>query len=610
MNTTTATHRRRETGHSPTVSPVDFGPLVPTDLEPARAYDEFSRAAAAQPRILSAGIWQDEEDTAKLVAGEFQSVPFAGESLDRQVESMTQSAMQSGTPQMVPVENVRNATICAIPISLGERRFDVLTGILVADNSDGRVAVAGLAGIASQIELWHARRRTADAENTAAATAAVLELVTRIERADDVRAACHVIADALCEHIGCESVAVGLPKKRSRHCRLIAVSGLAEVDRHSKLADEFESTFSETLLHAQLVNWPPIESGVRHSLLAHRRLADSTGNEAIVSFPLKDEDGDLHGVCLLAGERRVLQSPRTQSFLVAAGENIADALDVCERVTSSPFARRKKPGRGGRWLITLIVVACITGVLMIPTPYTISCDTVVEPVQRRFVVAPHDGLVETTLVRPGDVVREGQTVARMDDRDVRWQMTGLTAKRRQSVKRRDTKFVEGDVSASQLAELETKRIDAQMQRLAHRRAHQVIRAPIAGLVLDGRLDRVKNAPVKTGDPIYEVATIDPLIVEVAIPADDFPHARPGMTVEMRFEGRGDETVSATITDLRPRSEVKDNRNVFIAEVTIPNPGGALRPGMRGTATIRSDTHSLGWNLFHKPWERLRAKLPW
>lgn len=59
-----------------------------------------------------------------------------------------------------------------------------------------------------------------------------------------------------------------------------------------------------------------------------------------------------------------------------------------------------------------------------------------------------------------------------------------------------------------------------------------------------------------------------------------------------------------------RSEIVDDKNVFVAEVIMENPELQLRPGMQGTAKIKSGTYPLGWNLFHNAWEKARYWLVW
>jgi hypothetical protein len=41
--------------------------------------------------------------------------------------------------------------------------------------------------------------------------------------------------------------------------------------------------------------------------------------------------------------------------------------------------------------------------------------------------------------------------------------------------------------------------------------------------------------------------------------------------------------------------------VFIAEVALPEGSETLRPGMKGSATVATESHTLLWILLHKAW---------
>ena len=87
------------------------------------------------------------------------------------------------------------------------------------------------------------------------------------------------------------------------------------------------------------------------------------------------------------------------------------------------------------------------------------------------------------------------------------------------------------------------------------------------------------------------------------------HVRPGRSVEITLDGISDRTVIGTVEKIRPRSEIRDGHNVFVAEVIVPNEDQQLRPGMRGQADIATSAHPLAWNLFHKAWDALWRSAP-
>ena len=61
---------------------------------------------------------------------------------------------------------------------------------------------------------------------------------------------------------------------------------------------------------------------------------------------------------------------------------------------------------------------------------------------------------------------------------------------------------------------------------------------------------------------------------------------------------------------RPTSELRDGKNVFVAEVVLHQPDPRLRPGMTGTVRINCDSSPLFWNLFHRPWDWAASRLTW
>ena len=62
--------------------------------------------------------------------------------------------------------------------------------------------------------------------------------------------------------------------------------------------------------------------------------------------------------------------------------------------------------------------------------------------------------------------------------------------------------------------------------------------------------------------------------------------------------------------IHPRAELRDDENVFVAEVQLANADGSLRPGMRGTARVESERRPLGWILLRRPVGALIAWLGW
>jgi multidrug resistance efflux pump len=258
----------------------------------------------------------------------------------------------------------------------------------------------------------------------------------------------------------------------------------------------------------------------------------------------------------------------------------------------------------------LIGLVLVMGLLSIPRPYRIPCEAQVEPIKRRFVAAPFDGVLERALVKPGDVVREGQVLAVMDGREIRWELAGLAAEMGQAAKERDGHLARHDFGAAQLAGLEVERLRVREELLSKRGQNLEIKSPIDGVVVVGDLEKSEGVPLAVGERLFEIAPLEQMLAEVAIPEADLPWTQTGQAVEIVWDAYPDSTWQGTLERIHPRSELRDEEYLFIGEVLLENPEGVLRPGMHGRVAIQGPKKPWGWNLFHKPWHELRYFLGW
>jgi multidrug resistance efflux pump len=198
----------------------------------------------------------------------------------------------------------------------------------------------------------------------------------------------------------------------------------------------------------------------------------------------------------------------------------------------------------------------------------------------------------------------------MDGREIRWELAGLIADQSRAAKNRDVNMAENKIAVSQMDTLEMQVLQVKRGLLADRADHLDIRSPIDGVVVSGDLKRAEGAPVGVGQALYEIAPLDHMVAEIAIPDEEISHARPAQSVTISLDAYSNTTWTAKLASIQPRSESHDNDNVFIAEVSLDNSDRTLRPGMKGWAKIVTETHCLAWIMFHKPWNRVAGWFGW
>ncbi len=438
----------------------------------------------------------------------------------------------------------------------------------------------------------------------------IVRAMTQMLRCADQDEASRLLANRLQQFLGCRQVAVGLCTTSRHRCRIRGLSGVVRFDSHGRFINAIQDALDETLGQQTRTAWPERETGRGHIAIAHERLVAMLGAQCVASLPLRNADGETEGVVLFVDE------PAEGAFELI--EHYSSALAVClesaHRKRRGYVARKLQQLRGrlATWRGIALCLAAFAGLLLlaVPWPYHVTSQCQVQPVTRRFIVAPYDGTLEKSLVAPGDVVHAGDVLARMDEQEVRWELSSLQADRARAEKERDAAMAGHRTSGAQLAELETQRLDVEIQLLQHRIENLAIRSPIDGIVVAGDLEKAEGAPLTIGQTLFEVAPLEKMTVEIQIPEEDISYVSPGMPVAISLDAFADDHISGTLQQIHPQAELKENQSVFVAEMELANPHSRLRPGMNGWAEITSERKSLGWILFHKPWTSVRRALAW
>ncbi len=369
--------------------------------------------------------------------------------LERQLFSACQTACRQGMLE-VRRQDIPARMIVAAPVVLQGRDPEAVGFIFSADESTRALLMLAQI-VASQLVLWHVLAEARQSEQDARASAALVELSAAVGASPDLHSACFTLAAELRSHLKCLRVAVGLRSAGKGRCRLVALSGVAQFDAQSRIACAIEAAMDEAVLRDDVTIWSTTSEQFCHAALAHKNLCSLEGLITVVSTPLHDHGGDSTGVLVLLDDS---SSGVTyfQRFLRASERSIASALGTAMRLEGGRLLR---VGRtiSRNWRTWKARVAYVTAIVLaasmvIPIRYQLRCDCQVEPVTRRLIAAPFEGTLEKSMVKPGDIVREGDLLARMEGREVRWKQASVAADQSQAKKKRD-KAVDGGLRLSQ-----------------------------------------------------------------------------------------------------------------------------------------------------------------
>jgi membrane fusion protein, multidrug efflux system len=209
------------------------------------------------------------------------------------------------------------------------------------------------------------------------------------------------------------------------------------------------------------------------------------------------------------------------------------------------------------------------------------------------VAAEESGIIRQLFVDKGTVVRPGQAIAKIDDTVLRAQVERAEAQARlaEEAWERQRRLWEDEKIGAEINYLEAKygaqTARASAKELRARLDRTLVRAPIAG-VLDARLVEV-GSMVSPGAPIARVVDVSSVKITGGVPERYAADIARGADLRVSFDGLGRTEYIGTVQFVG--ATLNESNRTFPVEVTVPNPGGVIRPGM--VANLQVSRRALG-----------------
>ena len=438
--------------------------------------------------------------------------------------------------------------------------------------------------------------------------AAFVELLAASEGGIDFAECARRLANHLRETLECDTVALSVNHWGKQG--LAAVSGEAgPVEAHSPGRRALLAHLSESVHRGQPLLSRRQPSGAQGQSAGMMGLREWFDPAVAFCLPLTDASGRIRGGWLFLWNEEPEGLEEKQSLIKAASPEVAPLLSLLNKAKPGAalggFLRLWKKGNRFQRRAAIAAAAAVVVAMLLPFPYPVGATCELQPVVRRVIAAPFDGILQRSAARAGEVVEEGQLLAEMDGRELRSQLAEALAQRERALKESDTATAAGRIAEGRIAALEADGLGHQIELLEYRQRHLEVRSPIAGLVLQGDLERSEGAPLRVGDTLFEVGPLDRLVAEVAVPAKDVSLVSAGAKVKLKLESHVNGTAESVLLRVAPKSEWIEDRNVFICEAEIDNPGGDLRAGLKGKARISGPSRPLLWILCRDAWLALR-----
>ncbi len=428
------------------------------------------------------------------------------------------------------------------------------------------------------------------------------------------------VTNNLRNKLGCEQVALGLAVRR--RVKILSISGLDHVTLRSTGVRAMEAAMEECLDIDRVMAcadenaWTGDEAGSVFRLHSQWRVA--VNGDAVASIPLHAR-GKPAAILSL---RRSADRPFTQeqieqirthvepfasALLLLRDANRGLVRHGTDGVTAAVKGVMSK-GRTGRKILVLMLVAAVSWITFGKVDYDLAVPCVIMPKETRHITAPFDAMLAGASVLQGDLVKRGDVLCLFDQRDLRQSWMELSAELNVHELEKDLAMAEDDPVNFQLASASQKLSQARLAIIETKIERCTLRAPIDGVVVSGNLRKRIGSVVALGDPLFEIAPPDSLVVELAVPESDADDLAVDLTGTFAPSARPELARSLRISRIRPQTEIRERGNACVVEATADLSERWIHPGMEGVARIHVGRRAVWWVGIHRIVDYVRLKL--
>jgi multidrug efflux pump subunit AcrA (membrane-fusion protein) len=515
----------------------------------------------------------------------------------------------------------------------------------VSSRENAQHVMAALTDVAVD---FHRTQQLRDLRQQVAAWKSAQEFSDCVHRRLGLDETCYAIANEGRRFVGADRVSVLVMQRGSLRVR--AISGVDSIDRRSpeviamrRLARAI-ARFGEPLWTQDVIERPPqIQQLINE-------FHDASGARGLAIIPIKADSPT--GKSQLLGVL-VVEHFKCDAFEAAEKERLGiscrqakTALANALEMNGLPLLWLSRSMRSLGWLfgfqsLTMFALVLIGALLLlsvgvaalclVPMDFTITARGHLQPVERRDIFAPADGVVQETRVQHGDEVALGAVLVRLRNTELDYEARRLVG---------DLATTQAKLRAVQAARLtaggdrlRTDQVNADVERYktileGMQQQHEIIkrqlqdlnvRSPLSGQVMSWEAGKtLASRPVRQGQRLMTIANVKgSWHLEVDVSDEDIGHVLNARN--MSDSGRLPVTfILLTDPAISYRGEVAQvalgtvvtGKREPAVRVTVDldsNTLSLVRPGAGVVARIHCGRRSIGYVWFRSAYEKLRMQ---
>ncbi len=271
-----------------------------------------------------------------------------------------------------------------------------------------------------------------------------------------------------------------------------------------------------------------------------------------------------------------------------------------------------KPGTGGQtafvrrmrtylplWIAAAVALPIIF--FVIPVSFTVGGEAEIACKLNHFAFAGVEGLIDEVLVREGDRVKKGQTLARLDPKDIDYQITNWTSQYQilsQEMARLSMESGDhpGKLVEKKVAELKREGAWNELQYLNWKKGLLDVKAPVSGIVITKDIQALAGKRLNNGEPFCEIAVPEELEAQIYVPEDRISRVKTNQSVAMYLNSDPAKAYALKVDEISPNADVRPRiGSVYRVKARLKDCPQYVKVGMKGIGRIHTGDASL-WHI--------------
>ncbi len=503
----------------------------------------------------------------------------------------------------------------AFPVRSGDRIFGIVALRITPRSGEPlQIAMRQLQWGTAWIENRLLKRDAVQAAQLQDRISTALDFIAGVVEEPKFNAAASSVATLLATRFQADRVSIGFVK--GRHVKVRALSHSSQFKERMNLIRSIGGAMEESLDQERTIALPVASETPALVYRAHDELCSVQGECAVCTVPFFDSEGKGLGAITL---ERALTAPFSSSEIQlceAVASVVGPILEEKRRLDRPVIIHAGVAGKeqlsrlfGPRHLVYKSVFFCLVAIIVFfcfaKGDYRISAKTSMEGSVVRAMTAPFDGFIAEAPARPGDVVRRGETLARLDDREKRLERIKVMSQREQYLRQYREALATGNRVQMSVLRQQMDQDDAQLRLLDDQIGKSLLKAPFDAVVVSGDLSQSLGAPVERSKILFEVAPLQDFRVRLHVDEQRVSDLKPGQKGIVILNSLPDSEFPITVKKITPVSVTTEGKNQFMVEASLDSFSKRIRPGMEGVGKVFVERRLLIWIWTHELLDWLR-----